>query len=415
MISLKHQDTILNLFWKSLHVLGKQGITFVSFILCANLLSPHEFGVYNYVFSIILVLILFGDFGISSATAKFVAEYQVTDQDLLKRVPFNALLILLATTSIAALILLVFGGQLLGENFHYVLYILPIIFFAPLTAVFDGIYMGLSRFKELAIISFFTGISTVLILYIAITSFGLVGALATQTFFYLALSILLMIRFGKFSLRYDGFLIRTIGHYSLIIGVAVIGFILFTRVDAIFLGYYGYIQEVGYFEIINKILIISMLPFGIVAQVIAPVITKYYSQNNITQVLSKFKRYLLFSVLASSVLTLIIFVSKDLIISRFFAEYYNDNLMWMFTLLLIAHFTQMITGVFSVGFVTATGHARFTMHFLLFFGILHLLLNFVLIELFGYMGIIYSVIITKVIADVSYLLIYYLLLHKQVK
>ena len=59
----------------------KDGVNFVIFILAAKLLSPYEFGVYNYVLAAIFFLILFGDFGISMAASKYVAEYQATAPD----------------------------------------------------------------------------------------------------------------------------------------------------------------------------------------------------------------------------------------------------------------------------------------------------------------------------------------------
>jgi hypothetical protein len=37
---------------------GKQGITFLIFILCARLLTPYNFGIYNYALAIIFFLII---------------------------------------------------------------------------------------------------------------------------------------------------------------------------------------------------------------------------------------------------------------------------------------------------------------------------------------------------------------------
>jgi len=147
-----HKETIHNFIWRSLQVFGKQGITFLIFILCAKLLSPYEFGIYNYVLAIIFFLIIFGDFGISTATSKYVAEYNVTDKKKLKSVLFNSGIIILGLTLLITLITITIGPWYLKEKYVYVLYLLPLIFLAPMTSLYDGIYRGLKRFKSLAII-----------------------------------------------------------------------------------------------------------------------------------------------------------------------------------------------------------------------------------------------------------------------
>src|SRR3989344_190829 len=148
-----HRETIHNFIWRSLQVFGKQGITFLIFILCAKMLSPYEFGIYNYVLTIIFFLIIFGDFGISTAASKYVAEYNVTDKNKLKAVLFNSGIIILGLTIIITILTLIIGPLYLKDKYIYVFYLLPLVFLAPMTSLYDGIYRGLKKFKQLAIIS----------------------------------------------------------------------------------------------------------------------------------------------------------------------------------------------------------------------------------------------------------------------
>src|SRR3990167_1032932 len=124
----QHKETIHNLIWRALQVFGKQGITFLIFISCAKLLSPYEFGIYNYALAIIFFLIIFGDFGISTATSKYVAEYNVTNKEKLKSVLFNSGIIILGLTVLITILTLVVGPWYLKEKYIYVLYLLPLIF-----------------------------------------------------------------------------------------------------------------------------------------------------------------------------------------------------------------------------------------------------------------------------------------------
>src|SRR3989344_7857431 len=152
-----HKETIHNFTWRSLQTFGKQGLIFVIFILAAKLLVPYDFGIYNYVLAIVFFLIMFGDFGISTATSKYVAEYNLTDKEKLKAVLFNSGIIILAITVLITVLTLIIGPFYLKDKYLYVLYLLPLVFLAPMTSLYDGIYRGLKKFKQLAIISTIIG------------------------------------------------------------------------------------------------------------------------------------------------------------------------------------------------------------------------------------------------------------------
>ena len=111
-----NKETINDFIWRSLQISGKGGITFLIFILCAKLLTPYYFGIYNYALAIIFFLILFGDFGISTATSKYVAEYNITDKNKLKLVLFNSGLIIIALTIIITIITLIIGPWYLKDK-----------------------------------------------------------------------------------------------------------------------------------------------------------------------------------------------------------------------------------------------------------------------------------------------------------
>jgi hypothetical protein len=71
------------------------------------------FGIYNYALAIIFFLIMFGDFGISTATSKYVAEYNATNKNKLKAVLFNSGIIILGLTIIITILTLIIGPSYL--------------------------------------------------------------------------------------------------------------------------------------------------------------------------------------------------------------------------------------------------------------------------------------------------------------
>ena len=222
-----HKDTIHNFIWRSLQIFGKQGITFLIFILCAKMLTPYDFGIYNYVLAIIFFLIIFGDFGISTATSKYVAEYNVTNKEKLKAVLFNSGIIIFGLTIIVTFLTLIIGPWYLKEKYIYVLWLLPLIFLAPMTSLYDGIYGGLKRFKQLAIISLIVGFISIFFVYFLVKNHGLIGALIAQNLFYFILLIGLGFGYRVFSLKFNYEIIKEIGKYSFIFGIVMIGYYLF--------------------------------------------------------------------------------------------------------------------------------------------------------------------------------------------
>ncbi|MFO7667377.1 MAG: oligosaccharide flippase family protein, partial [Desulfobacterales bacterium] len=95
----RNREPVTHFIWRISQLLMKDGINFLIFLIAAKMLIPYEFGIYNYVMALVFLFILFGDFGISVAASKFVAEFDATDKEQIPYVFFNcALMILLFST-----------------------------------------------------------------------------------------------------------------------------------------------------------------------------------------------------------------------------------------------------------------------------------------------------------------------------
>ena len=286
-----HKETIHNFIWRSLQTFGKQGITFLIFIISAKLLIPYEFGIYNYVLAIIFFLIIFGDFGISTATSKYVAEYNATDKEKLKLILFNSGVMILGLTVLITILTLLLGKFFLEEKYVYVLYLLPLIFLAPMTSLYDGIYRGLKKFKKLAIISIIVGVVSLSFVYFLIKSYGLIGALIAQNLFYLILFLTLALGYREFSFKWDREVMKKVGRYSFTYGLAIIGNYLFIRFGILILGHYNYIEQIGTYELLNKIFMILVLPFTMLGQVVAPNFSVFSAKKKYRVIYNKLKFY----------------------------------------------------------------------------------------------------------------------------
>jgi len=384
---LKHQASIHNLIWRGLQVLGKQGVIFAILILAAKLLDPYTFGVYNYILAIILFLVMFGDFGISTATSKYVAEYNATDKNKLKSVLFSSGIIILGLTIIITILTLTFGKYFLGDKYIYVLFSLPLIFLMPLSSLYDGIYRGLKKFKQLATISLGVGFLSLFFIYFLIKNYGLIGALISQNLFYLILVIALGLGYREFNFKLNKGVLKQIFSYSIIVGFAAISFFLYSKADVLILGHYGFINEIGYYELIMQVFTFGFLPFVLLAQVIAPNITEYFAKKEFGKVILKWKKFLFFIIPLSIIIACLFYFLFPQALKLFLPKYYVPEMtisIFILTFLIPAK----IWGVFQTqGFIVSTGFAKINAITTFIGGVLNVILDVVFLKLMGFIGV----------------------------
>lgn len=403
----KHMDTIHSFIWRFLQIFGKQGITFLIFILCAKLLTPYEFGIYNYILAVIYLLIIFGDFGISTATSKYVAEYNATDKNKLKLILFNSLIIILGLSAIITLLTIVFGSYFLNEKYVYALYVLPMIFLAPISSLYDGIFRGLKRFKELAIISLSVGFVSVIFVYLLVRNYGLIGALISQSLFYLVLVLALFFVYGNLHIKLDKQLMRTVFNYSLLVGLANLGYFLYTKVDLIMLGFFDYTVETGYYGLINNIFALSIILFSILGSVIAPDNINLQVNKKIELLKKKIKYYIIYSSIIGFLISIILLILIPFLIKLFLPQYDNQSFFIIFYIFLFIVPISVLEATIATGFITPLGYVEILTKTILIGGIMNCILNIVFLFYFGYLGIIISTVIIHNAVNITKIYIFY--------
>jgi O-antigen/teichoic acid export membrane protein len=411
---LDNQFILPNTFWLTVQVLGKQGFMLGVFFLAAHFLSVYDFGLYNYLLAILMLFVLFGDFGISTATSKYVAEFSVVDNEKLKSVLFNATLFISTLLFVVSLIVVIFGPSVLKENNVYIVHLLPSLFFLPLSYLYAGIYRGLDRFKNSSCLTLVASFFSLIIAYPLIETYGIYGAIWANNFFAIILTCLLFWGYREWDTRLDFGLIKKIGSYSIVLGTVSFGYYVYSRTDIILLGQFDYISEIGFYELINKIFLILVAPFMILAQVLSPQITKIYAANNIPLVIQKFKQFILISFSSSLFIAFGAYLSLPFFFESILANYPDAVFSQAFYFLLIILVTQSVAAVAATGFSIATGHARLNMYFLLIFGLINIPLTYFMIKYLGFMGAVYSTVIIRFLTDILFITTYYIILKKRV-
>ena len=187
---------------------------------------------------------------------------------------------------------------------------------------------------------------------------------------------------------------------------------LYTRADVVILGKFGYITEIAYYNVVNKILHVAVLPFAVIGQVTGPVIAGYYAKKQYDLVRKDFVKtiYLLvFFGIATMILT---YLFVPVIIRHFFPEYNTPEAMGMFYLLVWLLPFRVIAGYVSAAHTVPTGNAHYSLWTMILSGVSNVILDIIFISKFGFIGVVYSTLICYGFAITSFVVLYYFKLNR---
>ncbi len=402
----KNKDFSKNFIWRILQTGGTQGVSFAIFLVATYFLTKEEMGVYNYVFASLNLLVIFADFGISTATSKYVAEYNTVDKQRLKRVLFNMILVVFGVAGIVSILVFLFGEKWFGEYYKYILFTLPIIFFSPISSLYDGIYRGLKRFKKLAVSSLCVGAITLISVVLLVSNLGLTGALISQDLMYFLLFVVLALGYREFKMKFDKKVIIDILKYSVAFGIATLGYYLFSRINVVILGKYDFLEEIATYELLNKIFNVYLLPFTILGQVLAPYTTEIFVLKEYKKVKDQY-----FKISSWLILLSILFVPVTIILTRylvkwFLPQYDNELLTVLLLPVVLTYAKNVYSGPINAGFVVATGDAGIMTIQNIISGGLNVAISLIAVKEYGYMGVIWTTLIVQALSLVVLQLIY---------
>lgn len=382
----KHSETLLNFFWRAVYILFKQGTVLLIFAISAKTLTVNEFGLYSFVMTVIISMTMLGDFGFSTAVSKFTAEYSLLPKEDLKKMLFSCLVVSFALCLLLAVLITLLVLLFKADYMSLFAFVLPLIFLIPMVSLFDGFYRGLKKFKSLGKFSIFAGGLAVPISLLLVHQLGMLGALLSQSLYYLIILIFFVINVKISISNFEPYLAKKILKSSLIIGSVSVGYFMFTGINSIILGLYGFFDELATFELINKLLVILVVPFAILAQVLAPNLTILNSKKSYSELYEKVIKYTVFSYSAAIVVGLFAYVSMPFIIETFFAEYHTNLFFELFPIIL-AIFVVDLTA--DRGIAVPIGYEGLMLRMYIFVAVLNLVTCLVAVNLFGYKGVMF--------------------------
>jgi len=363
-------------------------------------------GVYAYVSSMLLLLALFTDFGISTSTSRYVALYNSEDKEKVKRIFFNVSLVILVATVVVLVIFILLKDILSVQYPDYLLLTLPMIFIYPMTSLMDGIYRGLKEFKKLALFTILNSVVGIGGAYLLVTNFGLNGTVVAPLLYFSSYLIILLIAYRGYQFVLDRKIVKDVTTYAMYFGIAALGHYLFSKMNVLILGSQNLLEEVAVYELLNKINTELLLPFIVLGQILAPNVVEDFSKKRFENIQKQFRKNLVLTLLAAIIFLPLSILITFVAVNLFFPIYSGDILQSLLLPVALTFSTAVPVVVINTGMITSTGHGKLMAIQNIITGIVNVLLNLFIIKSHGYIAVVWVTFAVQLISNTILYLIY---------
>lgn len=396
----------------SIGTIAAMVLQFVSIMIITRQITKEEFGIYALIIVISTFLATISGLGLEQSLVKFITSAN----DLERRSTFIHTLLLRIIFIIVAIILVVlFGNSLLSlfsfkaTEFLYVIIILFIL--SSFRGLFYNLLQGINLFNRYTSVQIITSILRVILLLLItfISELTLKNVLQLELVV-VSFTILLQLALIPYKeiLHWDVNLRNIINllRFSIPLYLSAISYFIQTQVNIFIISAYLNPLSIANYDVAGKIPQASAKGFQSFIIVFYPNISRLLSEGKRDAALTLMNKSLFTFSIAINLLLLFFFLfNKEIILLLFSAKYIDASL--AFSLLMVAFYMTAMSNIMGYSLVSA-GHPATTLKVNVAAGAISLVGAFLMVPLWGYMGAVYSMLLT----GFSSLLFHYLYLTK---
>jgi O-antigen/teichoic acid export membrane protein len=219
---------------------------------------------------------------------------------------------------------------------------------------------------------------------------------------------------GENTFKINKTVIKNVFGYSLTFSIATLGYYLFSNVNGILMGNFGYFRELAYYELLNRAFIIPLLPFTILGLVLAPIFTGFYAKKDYKKVFESYIKYLKRMVWVALAFVAISVAVIPLFVYFLANKYFDPFLFTLFVPLLILFAQMAMSAPMTSGIIVATGHAGLMMGLNILSGLISATASYLLISRGMIVESAYSMMIVHTLAFIAMNVIFYRKLKSQI-
>ena len=408
---MRISPTVKGTFSFTLARLGGSLSGAIATIFLARKLGPEQYGLLSIILSLSALFSIFADFGISSSTARYIAEakndgrsiFPVFRDGLFFKLFFVVGTVVLVVILAKPIALLYKNLELQGIIKMCSMHVIFATFLLFAGRIFQAIrrleiYASAILIQGLTILTLVVlfvkrggGLQQVYSAYIIGTGCGFLF-LATVLIWFMRRA-----RKGSDSARY----LKTIASYCVPLAALSLSYFAFSHIDNLLLGYFAPKEEVGYYNVTFRIINFLRYPFMAIGMSISPLFAKSATGND--SLLSTFMRVFKYTVVLGLPICASLIILSSVGIRIFLGEAYLSSIK-----LLSAQtpFFLLSSFIFVFGpILSFAGFAKIQAYIFITCAIIAVGSNIFLIPHFGPMGAVASITIAFTIYTLAILLI----------
>jgi O-antigen/teichoic acid export membrane protein len=385
---------------------------FLSIVIITRQITKEEFGIYVLIIVISTFLDTASGLALEQTLVKFITS---SDDNERKSTFIPTLIIRFLLVILATIVVILFSGPLMSlfgftaTEFLYVIIILFIL--SSFRGLFYNLLQGMNLFKKYASVQTITSVIRVVILLAIAYLHELtlknvllveITAVTFTVLFQLALIPYKEIFHWNLNLNY----IKKIIRFSVPLYLSGVSYFIQTQMNVFIISAYLTPVSIAEYDVAGKIPQASAKGFQSFIIVFFPNLSRLLSRGERDNALLLLNKSLLtFSIIINLLLLVSFIFNKEIILLLFSDKYLDSSL--AFSLLMFAFYLSSMSNIMGYSLVAA-GLPTTTLIVNIVAGVINLIGAFVMIPLLGFMGAVYSVLLT----GFSSLLFHYLYLIK---
>lgn len=390
------QTILKNTFWLTVAEVVTGLLRLFLLIYVAKILGANEYGKFTFAFSFVSIMVIFSDLGIIDIVTREFSRNREKEKE------FPAILTLNIILTLGTLLLMIFGSFFITSD-QYIQRLIWILSLFILSTSFFGIFFSFLRSRQkmeyeaaMKIVHtiILVGLSFFSIFYFPSAIHLGYSYLLTNVIFLVIILLFFHVFFQNIRMGWDKNTFKIL-KISWPLSFGYIPIWIYVALSSVILGYFNLITENGWYGAASKIALIAMIPADLIIRSFYPVLSKFFVNSK--ENLQKSWNYLMGSMIFLTMPIMVggIYLAPK-IIHFFYGVDFNPSV-FSFQLLMVVVAVNFIHYPYSV-ILIVSDHQRGNF-FLIITGILvNIVLNILLIPLYGLYGAIISVIISSAVA-----------------
>ena len=385
---------------------------FLSILIITRQITKEEFGIYVLIIVISTFLDTVSGLGLEQSLVKFISSAD----DLERRSTFIPTLIIRIIFIVVAIILVVLFGNSLMSLFSFTatefLYVIITLFIlSSFRGLFYNLLQGMNLFKRYASVQIITSLLRVVLLLVII----LINELTLKNVLFVEMvvvtfTVLLQLALIPYKevFHWDVNLknIKRIIKFSIPLYFSGISYFIQNQVNIFIISGYLNPVSIANYDVAGKIPQASAKGFQSFIIVFYPNLSRLFSKGERGAALKLMNKSLFTFSIAINLLLLVSFLFNKEIIMLLFSDKYLDSSL-AFSFLMVAFYLSAMSHIMGYSLVSA-GLPSITLKVNIAAGTINLIGAFLMVPLWGFMGAVYSILLTSL----SSLLFHYLYLTK---